>query len=712
MAGKAKLTRIMEPGKIGSVTTRNRFIKTGAAVMFWHEDDIRMSDTVKAFYEAFAKGGVGLLIVESPTIDYPIGARWRGRYRIDDDKYIKGLSELPKIIHAEGCPTFMQMNHDGPWQTGRWDAPGVTPVNTGSPIGSSPTYIETDNDLHNEVPHELTIEEIEVLIDKFASAAVRAQKAGFDGVDINHGSSHLGHNFLSPFWNRRTDMYGGSVENRTRFLTSIIKDIKKRLGNDFPVSVCINGFETGRIMGIDDDKCQTPQNALEAAKLIEAAGADAMHIRSHWMGYHVASFLPDSIFYPEPLIPVSSFPEGYDSSRLGAGAQLPLAAAMKKAVSIPVIAVGRLDPELGEKALKNGEADFIGMTRRLFCDPELPNKVAEGRLEDIAPCTACYTCLEPRPVKQCRINAALGSTESYEIKPAAKKKKVMVIGGGPAGMEAARVAALRKHEVVLYEKTSSLGGSIPLAATLREIDIQDPVVIVDYLKRQIEKLGVKINLGKEVDASIIMAEKPDVVIMATGGSPEIPDIPGINKPNVINTPALHRQLKSYLKFLSPDTLRWLTKFYLPIGKNAIVIGGGKQGYELAEFLVKRGRKVTIVEPAIPPAENSEDTPVSPYWRSLLDISLAEWFQRKNVPIISEAEIIEITDKGLTIKTAEGKTQNLEADSIVPALPLVPETGLLKSIKGKVPEIYTAGDCNEARLIVDAIADGWRVTRKL
>src|SRR4030042_1326340 len=243
--GNVKVEKLLEPGYIGKVKTRNRMVKTGAGTFMWHEDETHMNKTVLAYYESLARGGVGLLIVESPTIDYPAGVRWRPRYRIDDDKYIPGLSELAEIIHKHNCPTFMQMNHDGPWQAMLFAAPN--PPFKGPPIADSTVVLKNANDFHNEKPHELTIPEIEMLIDKFASAAVRAQKAGFDGVDINAASSHLLHNFLSPFWNRRKDTYGGSNENRARIVTSIIKEIKKRLGEDFPVSVCINSIEVGRI---------------------------------------------------------------------------------------------------------------------------------------------------------------------------------------------------------------------------------------------------------------------------------------------------------------------------------------------------------------------------------------------------------------------------------------------------------------------------------
>ncbi|MBN1756219.1 FAD-dependent oxidoreductase, partial [bacterium] len=463
----------------------------------------------------------------------------------------------------------------------------------------------------------------------------------------------------------------------------------------------INGIEIGCIIGIEDDKCSTVDNVKEIARTIQAAGADAIMVRSLWLGKHISCFIPESLFYPEIPDCAAYYKDKFDWSHWGAGAQVPLAAMIKKTVSIPVIAVGRLDAELGEKVLREGKADFIGMTRRMIADPEYPNKVAEGGLEDIAPCTACLTCLEE--VRRCRINGAHGSDEQYLIKPAEKKKKVVVIGGGPAGMEAARVSALRGHEVILYEKTNKLGGLVPLASMIRELEMQEEMVLVRYLKTQITKLGVKIRLGQEFDPSFIERDKPDVVFLAAGGINEAPDIPGIDKHIVINSADLHRKLRFYLRFMNPDNLRWLTKFWMPIGKRVIIIGVGHQGLELAMFLIKRGRKVTIVDTI---------EPFTGIRKSLMNKLLLVWFRMKEVPLITNVQSMDISENGLTLIMKDGDRRKIEADNIIPTLPLKPNTGLVKSLEGKVPEIYTVGDCNESGLIVDAIGSSWRIAHKL
>ena len=695
---KIKFEKLLEPGYIGKVKTRNRIVKSGAGTFMWHEDETRMNKTILAYYESLARGGVGLLIVESPTIDYPAGARWRQRYRIDDDKYIKGLSELPKIIHKYGCPTFMQMNHDGPWESHPF--PDPNPPFNGPPIAASSTVLKNTNDFHNELPHALTISEIEVIIDKFASAAVRAKKAGFDGVDINAASSHLLHNFLSPFWNHRKDAYGGSPENRARFVTNIIKEIKKRLGPDFPVSVCINSIEVGQTADIADDRCITVEDARLTAQLLEAAGADMIHVRSHWLGYHVGAYLPDLMFYPNFPVPVKDIPKVYNAHLRGKAWNVNLAAGIKAAVKIPVMVVGKLDPELGEKALEEGKVDFIAMTRRLQADPELPNKVAAGRLEDIAPCTACKNCLGSR---RCRINAFMGK-EYNTVEKAAKKKKVAVIGAGPAGMEAARVAALRGHDVTLYDGSGSLGGLLPLAAVVKGTELEDLPAIIKYFERQLKNLGVTTELGKKVNTKTIERTKPDAVIIATGGIPTMPNIKGIDGKNVVGGAKLHKTLKFYLKFIPPNLLRWLTKFYLPIGKRVVIIGGSLHGCELGEFLVRRGRQVTIVDKSKQLGQGMVD---------VIQAYLFQWFSHMGVRLISGIEdYIEITPDGLLIRNEKGVAEMLPADTILPTLPLTPDMKLYESLKGKVKEIYAIGDCKEPQLIADAVSQGMETARSI
>jgi 2,4-dienoyl-CoA reductase (NADPH2) len=707
MNGNARFEKLLEPGRIGSVKTKNRLIKSAAQISLCNETEPYMNEPTKSYYEAIAKGGVGLLIMESPIVDYPLGTRTNRRLRINEDKNIKELSELTQVTHKHGCPTFIQFYHDGPWEVtpSAWtkDFLGTKPLFPGSPKAASAVSFKEDLDKHNEMPVPLTIPEIQEIVEKFVSAAVRAQKAGFDGVDINAGSSHILNNFLSPFFNKRNDAYGGSLENRARIVTDIVREIKKRLGADFPVIVIINGIEIGQIIGVKNSQCLTLQDSLDIARILQEAGVDAIQPRSNWLGRHVAGYLPEHLCYPEPPIPLESFPQEYDVSRWGIGANLRVAEAMKKAVTIPIITVGRLDPTLGEEVLREGKADFIAMTRRLTADPELPNKVASGRLDDITPCTGCCVCtLSP---KRCMVNAAVGKEYEYEIKQAEKQKKVLIVGGGPAGLEAARVAALRGHDVALYEKANQLGGLIPLAAVVKGLEFEDLLSLNRYLETQIEKAGVKTKLGQEVDVSTLEEIKPDVVILATGGIPTTPEIAGINNPIVIQTSVLYRRLKFYLRLLGPKTLARLTKFWMPIGKRVVVIGGRIHGCELAEFLVKRGRKVTVVD-------TGEAETLGAGIVAFRKLQLLSWFNKKGVTMMTQVKYVEITDKGLTVITREGKKETIEADSIIPAMPLTPNTELIKSFKGKAKEVYAIGDCKEPELVVGAIAEGSRIARAI
>ncbi len=550
-----------------------------------------------------------------------------------------------------------------------------------------------------------TIAEIEDIQEKFVKAGERLKKAGVDHLEIHCGTQHLGNSFMSRHWNKRTDQYGPqSVENRARFMVEILQKMKARLGKDFPIGVLYNAAE----YGVDDGI--TAAEGQEFGRLFEAAGADNLHPKADGIGplYSLINW-PEAVCYPEVPSPL---PKELDGSKSGAGFWVPLAAMVKQAVKIPVIATAGIDAEMGEKILREGKADFIGMTRRLLADPDLPNKVAEGRLDDIAPCTRCLSCIEAIhtnyipgvPGKSyCRINASLAKEREYTIKPADKKKKVMVVGGGPAGMEAARVAALRGHDVTLYEKEPKLGGSMPVAATIKGLDIEDLPALVRYLTIQMTKAGVKINLGKEVDKVLIERIRPDVLILATGGLYSIPDIPGIDSPKVVKAADLNRRLKSFLRFFSPSVLIWATKLWMPIGKNVVIIGGGIHGLQTAVFLVKRGRRVTVVETA----EKMGKMVIENH-----KVRLFGWLEDKGVRMFSGVKYEEITDKGLTIITKDGERKTLAADTILPALPMVADTEIIKSLKGSAPEIYQIGDCGDPALIIDAIGDGSRIGREI
>ena len=546
----------------------------------------------------------------------------------------------------------------------------------------------------------MTVPEIGEIRDMFVAASERARKAGFDGIELNFATCHLGNSFLSRAWNRRQDDYGcQSLENRARFALETKEAIKKKVGQDVPVGILINGAEYGVKDGL------TIEETRGLARIFEKGGFDYISVRVFGYMDYYDLHLPDSVFYPEPPRPM---PQPLDVHHGGAGISVPVAAAIKKEVSIPVITVGKLDAELGEKVLEKGQADFIGLARPLIADPEYPNKVAAGKMEDILPCTYCLTCFGTRVDHGqdlvCRINGAAGTTQDYAVKPAPDKKRVVVVGGGPGGMEAARVAAIRGHDVTLYEKDEKLGGLLPLAAMIKGLEVEDLTKMTRFYKLQLAKLGVKVELGTEATLSLIEQIKPDVAIIAIGGVPTLPEIPGIEGRKVLGIPDLHRRVKGYLNFFGPRLLRWLTKFYLPIGKKVIVIGGGLQGGEVTEFLVKRGRQVTWIDSA----STLQDDRLA----NARTLRLFRWLDKKGVPMMTGVNYQEITDKGLTVTTKDGKKQALEADSIIPVVPSAPNLALAESLKGKVGKVYAIGDCKDPRLIVEAIGEGFRVARDI
>jgi 2,4-dienoyl-CoA reductase (NADPH2) len=695
MFRRGTFRKLMEPGQIGSVRTKNRILKTGSTLGFYPWEGGHIQQKVIDSYEALAKGGAGLVTVGAAPLGVPPG---RG-YKMDDDKYLPGMTRLAEAIRKYDCPAFLQMFHLGPMYP-----PHLTGLG-GEALSASPL---DKNELpvpHLAVPKELSIAEIEEIVQQFGDQAERAKRAGFQGIELNAGSNHLLNSFLSRAWNKRQDAYGvGSLESRAKIVVDIIEEVKRRNGKDFAIIALINGAEPGL------EKGMTPAESQGIAKILQAAGADALHVRAEFYNKpkdpskRDSTQFPDIAFYPETPFPLEGV---VDDSHHGAGGWVPLAAAVKKVVSIPVIAIGRLDPELGEYILRRVKADFISFNRRLMADPELPNKLAEGRPDDIRPCTSCITCFDNNEHGNpplCQVNAALGKEKEYEIKPAEKKKRVMVVGSGPAGMETARVAALRGHDVMLYEKEAKLGGSLLLAALVKGFEREDLLSLVHYFETQIIKLNIKINRSQEVNQSLVKKIKPDVLIVAVGGTHSVPNLAGINRPNVVTGRDLHNKLKIYLRLFGPRFLRWLTNFWMPIGKKVVIMGGNIQGCQTAEFLVKRGRKVTIIGTAEEIGDGLLEAFVKPH--------LLNWLDEKGVTMMAGVAYEEITDQGLIITTKEGKKQTIEADTIITALPLLPNTELLKELNGIVPEVYTIGDCKNPHLIVDAIADGSRIARAI
>ncbi len=696
-----RLEKILEPGMIGPVRTRNRILKTANGTSFM-EADQTVGPRMVAWYEKLAKGGAGFIVVESSGVEYPLGIHHLeylpgGGYNavqlhFEDDRLIPGYQRLTEAVHKHGCPVSIQLFHSGPWDpTGKLPRdPKIRDVKCASAM------------TQEELPgpdfapcRAMTKQEIEDQVDIWASAAERARRAGFDACELNHATCHLGNTFLSRVWNKREDEYGPqSYENRTRFLRDIVSEAKRRCGPDFAVHVLMNAAEYNHPLAM------TLEEGAELAMWV-ATVADGLNVRSERYGHRGGLQQPDRILYPEPPV---DLPKDLDWSNKGRGATVPLVEAVKrKGVTIPVWSACRLDPVIGEEYLRKGSIDFVAMTRRILADPDLPNKVIEGRLEDIRPCTGCLHCFDCRnqnKLLECRVNATLGREliPEYQTRPATPKKKVLVVGGGPAGAEAARVAANRGHEVVLYEKEPHLGGLLPVAAVVKDLETEELTDLTKYFEIQLKKEGVRVRLGKTVDAKVVRVEKPDVLVLAGGAAHTEFDLPGSDRRGFVKTEKLHKQLKWALRVFSAAQLERLTRLWMPMAKSAVIMGGKLHGCELAEFLVKRGRQVVVVHDG-PPSELGEGMT-----RDDLDC-LWPWLKLKHVPLWTDADYRKVVGDGLEIQVPDKRVFVLEGKAVMTTQDWGPNSALVSELEGLVDEVHVVGSCREPGWIVDAIREG-------
>ncbi|TCO67480.1 FAD-dependent oxidoreductase [Caldanaerobacter subterraneus] len=643
-----KFEKLLEPIQIGSMKLRNRIIMPPMVTNYAAEDGA-VTERFKAYHQTRAKGGVGLIIVEATYI-HPGGKGFQNQLGIYKDELISGLKELTEAVHKYGAKIAVQLYH-----AGRQTTLKVTGMQVVAP---SPIPCP----VKQEKPKELSVDEIKELIEAFGQAARRAKEAGFDAVEIHGAHGYLINQFLSPYSNKRTDEYGGSFENRMRFPLEVVRRVREEVGPDFPIIYRMSAEEyVPGGLTIEDTK-------IFAQKLVEE-GIDALHISG---GVYESSAM---IIQPA-AIPQGCFVEN--------------AAAIKKAINskVPVIVVGRIkDPIMAEQIIREGKADLVSMGRALLADPELPRKVSEGKIEEIRKCIGCNQGCIDRLFQDidigCIANALTGHETEFDMESLAKtRKKVFIIGGGPGGLEAARVAALRGHEVILYEKQPELGGQMRIAAVPpHKGEIND---LADYLINQVEKSGITIVKGKEADLNTIHEIKPDVVILATGSEPIIPEIPGINQKNVVTA---HDVLKGTVT----------------VGKKVAVIGGGLVGCETAEFLADQSKEVTVIEMLDDIAID-----VGSLVRALLLNRMAE----KKIKVLTKSKVKEISGDKVTIETVNGNQELSGIDTIVIAVGSKPKNDLLKLIEKEGIPVYAIGDCVKARKFMDAIHEGFRYAYSL
>jgi len=647
-----KLRRLFSPFSYKKLTLKNRIIQTAMLTRFLDNKGY-MTDRYIDFMVARAKGGTALLVTEGCPITP--GSKFRpNQIACYDDSYIPGLRRLTESVHEYGCKIALQIYHAGT-RISESHLPGAIPV-APSAIPHIPTGV---------VPYELSNEEIENMIEAFGLAAKRATESGFDAVDVHGAHGYLINQFCSPFNNKRNDQFGGSPQRRATFACEVVRRIRKYTGPDFPIFYRLQAddFIEGGIK-IEEAKVH--------ARLLQDAGVDVINTTGgnrEAIDWHLQPNL-----HPR-------------------GCLLNLAKEIRTVVDIPTMAVGRIvDPFQAEQILEDGIADLIGMARAHLSDPEFANKAREGRFEEINQCIGCMMgCiekdLEKRPQVSCAVNPACGREKHFEIKPAKDRKRILVIGGGPAGMSAARIAAERGHQVWLYEQKNILGGQLQVASIY---DGKSELKKVSkWYENQFKKLGVHIELNRKITPRIIDQLSPEVVIIATGAKPIIPNISGIDRDNVVT---------------AIDVLAGKQQ----VGTRVVVIGGGMVGIESAVYLAEKGRKVSIVEMLPKIVLDTGLTWRLAYWRKIPLLG---------IQIFTETRLYEVRENGVNVvmklepEHPERKGDELifiPADTVVLAVGMKPDRSLIKDLEEKIPKVYTVGDCVEPLKIIDAIHEGARI----
>jgi 2,4-dienoyl-CoA reductase-like NADH-dependent reductase (Old Yellow Enzyme family)/thioredoxin reductase len=644
--------RLFEPIRIGTLELKNRIIM-GAMVTNFATKEGFVTDRLIDYHVKIAKGGCALNVTENAHVTlegkriiYGLGAY--------DDRLIPGYKRLVDGVHAVGGKISLQIFHGG--RECSSEITGSQPIGPSSLVSR---YRGITKKI--EMPREMTEREIETLVEKFGDAGRRAREAGFDAVEIHAAHGYLVSQFLSPYSNKRTDRYGGDITRRSTFLIRIIQNIKEKAGADFPVLVKLNAKDhvEGGI---------TPDQAEITARLAAKEGADAIVVS---VGLHESR--------PYMIIPPMSVPDFVN---------VPHASLIKKGVDVPVGVIGRIiDPVRASKVIEEGKADLVALARGLLSDPEWPRKALEGRFDDIRQCIGCNQgCIDNihkmKPFT-CLHNPMVGREREFEIIKSEKPERVAIIGGGPAGLETARVAALRGHQVTIYEKEQELGGQIRIGRVPPHRGELGKVT--DYLFHQVKKAGVQIELGTEITPSMLSGLDADAIVLASGALPSTPWIKGVGSAHVVYT---------------FDVLAGKVS----VGKKAVVVGGGLVGVETADFLCEQGKEVIILEML---DQMASDT------GSANRVYFEDRFVEKKVEVQLDAKVSEIDEEGITFQQRGWTKRILGVDTVVLATGAVPNDSLWNRV-ADMPnrKVFRVGDCVKPRNAMEAIYEGSKIGREI
>jgi len=652
-----ELRALFSPVQVGRLTLKNRIYSSGHAEAM--AESGRPGDRLTRYHEAKARGGCALTIFGGSSSVHPSSpaAAWK-QIANHDDSIIPAYRALADAVHAHGCLVFTQLTHMGR----RAQADGEE-----ADVLLAPSQIPER--VHRDVPHELEAEQIAELVRAFGEAARRCREGGLDGIELSMAHNHLIDQFWSPLFNQRLDDYGGSLENRMRFGFEVLQETRRRVGRDFVVGARISGdeFTRGGLSAAD---------MAEIARRLATSGlVDFLSIIGG--GAHTYEL-------QAAAVPNMSYTTGVF---------LPLAAAIKRAApGVPIFHASRIvDPAHADRTVAAGQIDVVGMTRALIADPDLPKKARDGRLDDIRTCVGANEgCIDRiyqgKPVT-CVQNPATGrERELADVHPAKTPKKVVVVGGGVAGLEAARMAAVRSHRVVLFEKTAELGGQVLLAA--RAPARAEYAGIVRFLAAQVRKLAIDVRLGVEATASAVLAERPDTVVVATGSHPFVPPVPGSDGKHVVT---------------DRDVLSGEAK----VGANVVVVDDvhTQQALSTAELLLEQGKRVEVISPLFYVGQDIGVTSIAPLYKRLFTAGVVLTPGTELRAVEGSAVIVANVYSGVE-RRVEG------VDTVVLSAGSRSTDSLYRALKGRVAELYAVGDCVAPRGVHQAILDATRVARAI